>query len=188
VSLLLVGAGGHARAIVETLAAAKNPVDVYVDPQPSDWLRARHLRSDDDTDALSKERFVVGFGGMSPDQLSRRHAVFRRYRERGWTPRTVIHSSAIISERAEIGDGCIILALAVVQPAARLAEAVIVNTGAMVEHDSSVGAGSHIAPGAIVLGGCTIGEACMIGAGAIVLPGAKVADGTLVPSGARYPK
>ncbi len=187
-SMLLVGAGGHARAIVEALAAANSPVDTYVDPQPSRWLEAHHLRYDEEAEALLKEGFVLGFGGVSPEQLSRRYTVFRGYRERGWKPRTVVHSSAIVSASAGIGDGCIVLALAVVQPAARLAEAVIVNTGAMVEHDSSVGAGSHIAPGAIVLGDCTVGAACMIGAGAIVLQGATVPDGTLVPAGARYPK
>jgi len=187
-SLLLVGAGGHARAIAETLAAMRHPVDCYVDPQPRDWLDARHLASDDEAEVLPADDFVLGVGGMSPDDLSRRHKLFRRYCERGWKPRSVIHPSAVISTTAEIGGGCTILACTVVQPAVRLGEAVIVNTGAIVEHDSSVGDGSHVAPGAIVLGGCTVGAACMIGAGALVLPGAMVPDGTLVAAGARYPK
>jgi sugar O-acyltransferase (sialic acid O-acetyltransferase NeuD family) len=188
VTLLLVGAGGHARAIAEALAAAQSPIDTYVDPQPSTWLKAQHLRSDAEAEALPAEGFVLGVGGMSPDQLSRRHALFRAYRKRGWTPRTVIHASAIVSAGSEIGEGCIVLAQAVIQPAARLGEAVIVNTAAVVEHDSSVGDGTHVAPGAIVLGGCKVGAACMIGAGALVLPGAQVPDGTLVPAGGRYPK
>lgn len=187
-SLLLVGAGGHARAVAEALAAAQSPVDAYVDPQPNNWLKARHLRSDAEAEALPAQRFVLGVGGMAPEQLSRRHALFRAYRKRGWTPCTVIHASAVISPQAEIGAGCIILAQAIVQPAAKLGEAVIVNTAAIVEHDSSVGDGTHVAPGAIVLGGCKVGAACMIGAGALVLPGAQVPDGTLIPTGGRYPK
>jgi sugar O-acyltransferase (sialic acid O-acetyltransferase NeuD family) len=188
VSLLLVGAGGHARAIAEALAVAQSPVDTYVDPQPSKWLNARHFRSESEAEALPAERFVLGVGGMSPEQLTRRHELFRAYRARGWTPHSVIHASAVISAQSEIGDGCIILARAVIQPATQLGEAVIVNTGAIVEHDSRIGAGAHVAPGAIVLGGCKVGEECMIGAGALVLPGAEVPDRTLVPAGTRYPK
>ena len=188
VSLLLVGAGGHARMIVETLAAMQNPVDLYVDPRRSAWLDARHVSSDEEAEALPAGDFVLGVGGMTPEQLSRRHALYRAYRGRGFAPRTVIHASAVISAHSEIGEGCIVLARAVVQPAARLGEAVIVNTGAIVEHDSSVGDGTHVAPGAIVLGGCAVGAECMIGAGALVLPGAQVPDRTLVPAGARFPK
>jgi sugar O-acyltransferase (sialic acid O-acetyltransferase NeuD family) len=187
-SLLLIGAGGHARAIVEVLTAAQNPVDVYVDPKASDWLNARRLASESDAEAISPSKFVLGLGGMSPDQLSRRLALFSSYLNRGWLPRSVIHDSAVISKRATIGDGCVVLAGTVVQPAARLGDAVIVNTGAIVEHDSSVGDGTHVAPGAIVLGGCNIGKTCLIGAGAIILPGAHVPDSTLVQAGARYPK
>jgi len=188
VSLLLVGAGGHARAIAEVLAAARDPVESYVDPRPSNWLNVHHIRSDSEVEALPAESLVLGVGGMSPEQLTRRHELFHSYRRHGWTPRTVIHASAVISAQCEIGVGCIILAGAVIQPATQLGEAVIVNTGAIVEHDSSVGAGSHVAPGAIVLGGCRVGAECMIGAGALVLPGAEVPDRTLVPAGGRYPK
>lgn len=186
-SLLLVGAGGHARAIAEALAATQSPIDSYVDPRPNSWLNARYLSSDAETETLPSEYFVLGIGGTSPEQLARRHAIFLRYRERGWTPRTVIHSTAVISMQTQMGEGCIILARAVIQPATRLGEAVIVNTGAIVEHNSSVGVGSHVAPGAIVLGGCKVGAACMIGAGALVLAGAEVPDRTLVPAGGRYP-
>lgn len=187
-SLLLVGAGGHARAIAEILVAEKDPVESYVDPRPCEWLKARHLRTDDETEALPKQGFVLGVGGTTPDQLSKRLVLFRRYREKGWIPRTVIHASAVVSRHAEIGEGCAILARAVIQPAAKLGEAVIINTGAIVEHDCRVGDGAHVAPGAIVLGGCTVGMSCMIGAGAVVLPGANVPDSTLVAAGTRYPK
>lgn len=187
-SLLLVGAGGHARAIAEALAAGESPIDAYVDPRPSDWLKARHVGSDGEAETLPAQGFVLGVGGVSPEDLSRRHALYRRYRERGWRPCTVVHPTAVVSAHARIGEGSVILAGAIVQPGAVLEEAVIVNTGAIVEHDSAVGAGAHIAPGAIALGGCAIGAACMIGAGAVVLPDASVPDRTLVPAGERFPQ
>ncbi len=187
-NLLLVGAGGHARAIVEALTVARCPIESYVDPRPNDWLKARHLCSDAEAEALPVERFVLGVGGLAPEQLLKRLALFRNYRARGWMSHTVIHGSAVISKDSKFGEGCIILARAVIQPAVELGDAVIINTAAVIEHDSSVGTGTHVAPGAIILGGCKVGEACMIGAGALVLPGARVPDATLVPAGGRYPR
>ena len=186
-SLLLVGAGGHARAIAEALSAQGSPVEAYVDSRVVDWVRAQHFESDAEAEGLLPDAFVVGIGGVSPATLSRRLELFHRYAKRGWTARTVVHPAAFVSAHAEVGAGNTILARAVIQPAVRLAEAVIVNTGAIVEHDSRVGAGSHVAPGAIVLGGCTVGACCMIGAGAVILPGATVPDETLVPARRRYP-
>jgi sugar O-acyltransferase (sialic acid O-acetyltransferase NeuD family) len=187
-TLLLVGAGGHARAIAEMLTAAHSRIDGYVDPRANDWLEARHLPSEADVEGVPGGQFVLGVGGISLEQLSRRLALFRTYVEHGWKPRSVFHGSAVVSEHAAIGEGCTVLARTVVQPAVRLGVAVIVNTGAIVEHDSTIGDGSHLAPGAIVLGGCKIGATCMIGAGAIVLPGAHVPDQTLVQAGCRFPK
>ncbi len=185
--LVLIGAGGHARAIVESLVAQGAPVDAYVDPRPCDWLDAPHIELDAAADDGGTGAFVLGIGAVSPSGLARRLDLFRRYAGRGWTPRAAIHAAAFVSAGAAVGAGCIVLARAVVQPAVCLGDAVIVNTGAIVEHDSVVGDGSHVAPGAIVLGGCTVGASCMIGAGAVVLPGATVPDSTLVEAGSRYP-
>ena len=57
VSLLLVGAGGHARAIAEALAAAQSPVDTYVDPQPARGSMRAIVRSDERSRSAAGGRF-----------------------------------------------------------------------------------------------------------------------------------
>jgi sugar O-acyltransferase (sialic acid O-acetyltransferase NeuD family) len=188
VNFVLVGAGGHAKAVYEAITAAGDAVVAYADPRPAAWLSAHHLEDD-----ASAPRFdpaaaaAIGIGGATPTALAARLAVLDGYLEVGRPEHAVVHASAWVSETAELGPGVIVLAGAVVQPSARLARGAIVNTRAVVEHDSAVGAGSHVAPGAIVLGGCTVGERVMIGAGAVVLPGSVVADDTLIPAASRFP-
>ncbi len=182
---LLIGAGGHAKAVVEAARASLGGVSAYADPKPADWLDAAQI-DDDDSAGAGDMPVILGLGGVTAEHLEKRLALLRRYLGRGHAAPVVRHPAAYISAAAELGAGSIVLGGAVVQPGAVLGEGVIVNTRAVVEHDTAIGAGAHIAPGAIVLGGCRIGDCAMIGAGAVVLPGAVVGDGELVPALARH--
>jgi len=177
--ILLVGAGGHAKAIVEALES--HALMAYVDSAAAPWLAAQRI--DDDETALQSAEpasFVLGVGGVTSDALKCRFSLFERYLASGRTAPPVRHPAAHVSPSAQIEEGAIILAGAVVQPGAVIGRAAIVNSGAIVEHDSHLGAGSHLAPRAVLLGGVTVGRCAMIGAGAIVLPQVEVGDGELL--------
>lgn len=178
-NVVLVGAGGHAKAICEAISAAGGSVSAYVAPEPASWLTARHIAEDAAANPDDGEA-VLGIGGVEPEALARRLALLDQYLERGFAASPVRHQAAQVSPSAVLEPGVVVLAGAVVQPGARIGRGAIINSNALVEHDSSIGAGSHVAPGAIVLGDCRVGDCCMIGAGAVVLQGARVPDRTLV--------
>ena len=178
---LLIGAGGHAKAIVESLAAQKLSLIAYIDPRSADWLTVRHL--------VSEERYegpacaaIIGFGGVTPQQLKRRFDVTAAWADRGFSLPSVVHPAAVVSASARIGDAAQILAGAIVQPGAVVGRGVIVNSGAIVEHDALIEKGAHIAPGAVILGGAKVGSYCMVGARAVVLPGNVLPDNSLLPA------
>jgi sugar O-acyltransferase (sialic acid O-acetyltransferase NeuD family) len=185
VKVVLVGAGGHAKAVIEGLQAQGADIVGYVDRRKADWLRVRQYERDEefsDQDAA----VVIGLGGVTPDELSRRAALAAAWKLRGFRLPAVVHPNAIVSRSAQIGEGAQVLAGAIVQPDARVGDAVIVNTGAIVEHDATIGGGSHVAPGAKILGAATVGQSCMIGAGAVVLPMTCVPDRSLVAAATRW--
>jgi len=188
-SILLVGAGGHAKGVVEVLTLCSQSIAAYADPIKADWLDASWCQDVPTWTKLNgHDRFVMGIGGVAPDKLQKRLAIFDDICDQGLSPVTAIHPRANVSADADIQDGAIIMTGAIVQPGAIIGRGAIINTGAIIEHDSVVGAGSHVAPGAIVLGQCHIGDACMVGAGAVVLQGNTVEMGTLVKAVSRYPK
>lgn len=182
---LLIGAGGHAKAVVEAAEATVGTVVAYVDPRPADWLKAVRLSSDAEVTA-SGIPVVIGIGGVTAAQLKNRLALLDAYLGREHRAPAIVHPSAHVSAAARLEDGAIILAGAVVQPGAVIGRGAIVNTRAVAEHDSIIGAGAHVAPGAVVLGGCRIGRCAMIGAGAVVLPATVVDDEALVPALTRH--
>ena len=188
-NLVLIGAGGHAKAVCEAIAASDNVLCAYADPRPAAWLDIEHFDDESETDKLDPATgVVIGIGGVTTEALEARLRILDHFIEAGRPTPAIVHQAACVSPSAELGPGVIILAGAVVQPAAKLGRGAIVNTRAVVEHDSAIGAGSHIAPGAMVLGGCRVGDRAMVGAGAVVLPGSEVPDASLVPALKRYPQ
>lgn len=179
--ILLVGAGGHSKAIVEALGGGA--LAAYVDDSPVAWLEVARI-ADDETALQSAlpENFVMGLGGESPAALDRRYALFEKYVGSGRAAPPLCHPTARVSPSAEIGAGAIILAGAIVQPGATIGRAAIVNTGAIIEHDSKLGTGSHLAPGAMLLGEVAVGRCSMVGANAVVLPQSEIGDRELVPA------
>ncbi len=184
---LLVGAGGHAKLLVEILIELGETVDAYVDPVARDWQTARHISDDDSAITLDPGALVLGLGGYKTPYLCKRLDLFQVYLDKGWNAPPIIHPSATVSPSSTLGEGVCVLAGAVIQPHAVIGDAVIINTRAVVEHDSAIGSGTHVAPGAIVLGDCRVGSTCMIGSGSIILQGVKVPDNTLVKALERYP-
>jgi sugar O-acyltransferase (sialic acid O-acetyltransferase NeuD family) len=187
--LLLVGAGGHARNVFESLIGAGHELAGYVDPRPCAWLPPPRWAGDAEAEgALPDAGIAMGIGGVTPAQLETRLALLDRYCKKGRIAPPIGHPRAVVSPGAEFGAGALIMAGAVVQAGCRIGRGALINTGAVVEHDSVVGEGAHVAPGAIVLGVVEIGPCAMVGAGAVILPGAQVPRATLVKAGCVYPE
>ena len=103
---------------------------------------------------------------------------------KGFAFATLMHPSAVVSKRTEVGEGCILNAACVVGTHSVLGAHVIVNRGALIGHHTTIGRCSSIQPGANVAGACSIGEAAYIGMGAIVLDHINVGAHAVVGAGA----
>jgi len=179
--LILIGAGGHAKVVLDALASHGKTITHYVDTNTPDWLSAKAM-SEEELQALLPQspECIMGFVGLSVDALSRRLAMLRAYQAQGARFPVITHTSAIISPHAKIAAGAQVMAASVINAYATIAEGVVINTAATVEHDTTIRAGSHIAPRAVVLGGASIGECCFIGSNAVVIQEANVPSQTFV--------
>lgn len=183
--VLILGAGGHGRVVLEALRSVGVEA-AFLDGA----LRGRRIDGakveggDERLDAASHKRAILAVGiGASPDVAPRR-AVYEAARARGFRFPPVVAASAVVSKLARLEDGAQVLTRAVVHPGALVGVNAVVNTGAIVEHDAVVGAHAFIAPGAVLLGACRIGAGAFIGAGAVVLPEITVGTGAVVGAGA----
>lgn len=183
--VVILGAGGHARVLLETLRACGVPVLGFIAPsaEGSRLGDVAWLGSDDGlTDLGDDVEIVNGVGSVGP--VVRRVAAYESASALGLRFRTVVHPRAFVDSTAELADGVQVLAGAIVGAGARIGADVIINTGAIVEHDSQVGAHSHIASGALLAGDVSIGESTHVGLGARVIQGISVASSSVVGAGA----
>ena len=183
-----LGAGGHAKGLIEILAAGGQwEVVGLLDPNPTrtSFHGVIVLGDDAELPRLAKreiEHFFVGVGGGVDTNLRRR--VFERGEKAGLKAIAIVHPTASVSPSVAFGQGVCILAAAVVGADVNIGENVLINSGAIVEHDSVIGDHVHLTIGARVAGGCRIGRSALIGAGATILPGISVGDEAIVGAGA----
>lgn len=193
-SLIILGAGGHAKILIEALRAQGNRDSLAaLDSNQEIWgrklLGVPVLGGDDLLSNLvmdGLQRFVVGLGGVRNNQP--RKELYQKARSLGLGPVTVIHPSAVISPSAELGPGCQVLPGAVINAEATLGTNVIVNTRAVVEHDCRLGSHVHVASGAVICSGCTLGEGVHVGASAVVRQLISIGKWSTVGAGAAVVK
>lgn len=183
-TLVMLGAGGHARVV---LAACNGAVTGCITPAAPDTLwpaTIPWLGGDAALDELDPQavRLVNGIGSIGRPDL--RHRVFEAARTRGFGFAPAIHPAAYVSPEATPGPDSQIMAGAVLQTGVRLGENCIVNSGAVIDHDCVIGDHSHIAPGVTLSGGVTLGAGCHIGTGATVIQGITIGAGAVIAAGA----
>lgn len=186
--VIVIGAGGHARVVIEALLEMGITPIGATDANTSrvgETLLGIEILGDDhalEQHPPSQVDLVMGIGSTQVGLF--RKELFQIFKNRGYRFAGVRHPSAVISRETTIGEGAQIMAGAIIQPGCTISQGVIVNTGARVDHDSFIGSFSHIAPGVILAGNVQVGDNCHVGCGALVLQNIRIGDGATVGLGA----
>lgn len=189
--LVIVGTGGLARELHELIedinAAARVPVwDVlgWLDSNAATHGKRVHdLPVLGDLDWLKSNAdasVVIGIGAPPA-----RRKVAERIRALGHTRfATLIHPTAVIGRRVEIGEGTVICANVTTTTDYKIGRHVLINIMATVAHDDVLHDYVTIAPAAVISGNVTIGEGTDLGTNATVNQGVEIGAWSIVGSGA----
>lgn len=182
--VILLGAGGHAKVVIEILRAAGETVAGLLDADstPREVLSAPVIGDDGQLPQLYAAGHRRAFVALGANGLRRRLA--GDLQSLGFELVNAISPAAKVSPSARLGRGVAIMPGAVVNAQAQIGDCAIINSGAVVEHDCRVGAGAHIGPGAVLAGSCQVGEEALVGAGACVIPDRKIGAGAVIGAGA----
>ena len=183
--LVILGAGGHGRALIELVrdlpgldlvglvdAAPRGPAMLGV-PVLGDEAVLPGLRADG-----------VGLACIAIGDATARLAAAARLEALGFALPALLHPSVLRARSAVVGAGAVVLPRAVLGALAEVGRLAIVNTGAIVEHDAVVGEAAHIGPGAVLAGGVRVGARALVGAGAACRPHVTIGADAVVGTGA----
>lgn len=174
--MILYGASGHAKVIIEILeASGEQAITLWDDVvKPPLWQYPVVLPGTVD----GREEMIVSVG------INRvRRDIADRYAGQVHFGRAV-HPRSTVSPRAAIGEGSVVMAGVSINADTTIGRHCIINTNASVDHDCRIGDYVHVSPNASLCGGVRVEEGAHIGAGATLIPGVQVGKWSTVGAGA----
>lgn len=182
---VLIGAGGHAKVIIDILKLNNQDIKGVIDDnqEKSTFLDYPILGKVKDIPSLIKEDpeilFIISIGSNFI-----RKEIANKLEGIGASFGTAIHPSAIISSSVEIGNGTVVMPNSIINAGAKIGEHCIINSSSVVEHECELKDFVHISPGAMLAGNVKVGEGTHIGIGASVIQNINIGSNTIVGAGA----
>ncbi|KRD62186.1 MULTISPECIES: acetyltransferase [unclassified Ensifer] len=182
--MLIVGAGGHAKVVIEIARARGFEPACCTDanPTPRTVLSVPVIGGDEQLEAIFASGIRLAVVALGDNAL--RVRLSRQLLDMGYALPALVSPGALVSGSASVGRSSVVMSGAVINAETIIGDFAIINTNASVDHDCSVGHGAHIAPAAAVTGAVRIGECAFIGAGAILLPNISVGSSAIIGAGA----
>lgn len=184
--LLIVGAGGHARAVL-SVARAMGCWEIAgildrVRPLGAEQISGVNVigNTSDAAELLAKG---VRYAAIAIGDNAERASLQASLVAIGFNLPLLRHPSSLMEDYATAGDGTVICAGAIVCTGVQLGRGVIVNSGAIVDHESKVGDFVHVAPGCRIAGRVKIGSYTMLGIGSCVRDKVSIGANTVVGAG-----
>ena len=179
-NLVIIGASGHGKVIVD-IAEKNGYTDiVFLDDNPTAESCGNYKVIGECKDALSYKHadFIVAIGNPKI-----RRKIQSKLIEMGLHIVSLIHPAAVIAPNVKIGVGTVVMAGAVVNPYTEVGQGCIINTCASVDHDSQIGDYVHVSIGAHVAGTVIIGDDTWIGAGATISNNIEIVADCMIGAG-----
>ena len=168
-NICILGAGGHAKVIIDILHEMNKVKKTYdqlliFDDDSTTFgktiLGHPIVGRISDAHMYSESEYVIAIGNnkirekVSKD-FEKRYIVIR-------------HPKSIVANDVEIGEGTVIMAGAVINSGTYIGKHCIINTMASVDHDTKIQDYVHLSPGVHMGGGVGIGQRSWIGVGASI--------------------
>jgi len=185
--IVIVGAGGHGRVVLDILQrAGQHRVCGFIDSNPELWGRR--------VDGVP----VLGGPDLLPELPARGitgaivaigdNGVRRQFADLidsvGLQLVNAIHPSANLARTVTLGRNVVIAAGALVCAHCQIGDSVILNTGCIVDHESMIGTAAHICPGVKLAGHVTVESGAFVGIGATVIQNIRIGYDAVVGAGA----
>ena len=181
--LVIIGANGHGKVVADIALATgqyKEIVFLCNFEKKTECMGYPIVGKNEDASRFIAEAdFFVAIG-----ESEIRRNLMEELIGQGAHMATLVHPSAVIGSRVEIGAGTVVMPGVIINAEARIGKGCILNTGSSVDHGCVLDDYTHVAVGAHLCGLVSVGMHTWIGAGAIVINGVHVCKDCIIGAGA----
>ncbi len=176
--LYVYGASGHGKVVIEIIEALGKKVLMVFDDDECITRLLDYPVHPIDKESTNKDISVIF--AIGNNETRKKLAESNGF----LVTEPLIHPSAIVSHRATLKKGTVVMPGAIVNSQAEVGQHCIINSGAVVEHDCMLGDYVHISPNAALAGDVKVGEGTQIGIGAQVIQGITIGKWCTIGAGA----
>lgn len=176
-SLVLYGAGGHARVIYDIILSNNMLLEYLVDDVPSGEF-FHHLEVfTPKAELLKDKKLIIAIGdGKAREKVACKIKDLCNFE-------TLIHYSAFVSRFSDLGEGTVVMPQACVNAEVKIGKHCIINTASVIEHDCLIEDYVHISPSVTLAGNITIKKRAQIGIGTRIIQGVTVGEDAIIGAG-----
>lgn len=176
-SMVLYGAGGHAKVIYDIILSNNLLLEYLVDDNPPSSF-FHHLEVFMPSEDLLKDRKVI----IAVGNAIAREKIVNKVSDI-CSFETLIHHSSFVSRFSELGDGTVVMPLVCVNAEVKIGKHCIINTGCVIEHECVIEDYVHLSPSVTLAGNITIKKGAQIGIGTRIIPGVTIGENAIVGAG-----
>ncbi len=187
-NVIIIGAGGQARVIIDILKSQTNKfikIVGIIDKKIKENETVHNLPilgNLEEIDNIITTRNIRGVAiGVGDNRI--RADYYQKMKNKGLELINAIHPSASIAESVKMGDGNVICREAVICTDVDIGNNTIINTGAIIEHECQLKDHTHIAPGVNIAGRVIIDEGSFIGIGSTIIEKIHIGKSSIVGAG-----
>ena len=178
-SLIIIGAGGHAISVTNVALSCGYSVTAYVDDNKSGTtiLDVPVISTEFCYSLYTHHNYFVAIG--KNDTRERVVNKLKMVMPNAQFP-SLIHQSSVIGISSKVGEGTVVMPKANVGPNSSVGAFCIINTSSSIDHDCYVKGFASLAPGVITGGNVKIGLRSAISIGTTIKHGVSIGDDTVV--------
>jgi len=186
--ILLIGAGGHCKVILDLLAQVKSYEAAGIidlkERLGSEVFGTSIIGTDADLLRFFKSGIkycFISVGSIGNSRL--RIKLYNSAKRSGFLFPNLISPDAKVSSHVILGEGNYIAPGVIINAGTQIGSNSILNTGVIIEHDCKIGDFVHLSPGSILSGGVNIGNGSHIGTGSVIIQNVQIGEKTIIGSG-----
>ena len=178
--LVLIGAGGHAKSVVDSINVFDYKLCGFIDENK----KGTHIGLPifgvkiEDIPNYKEYSYFISIGDVGYRKLW-----FDKIMKQGLNIVNIIDSSAIISSSVKMGVGNFVGKMAVINADAEIGNNNVINTKALIEHECKIGNHNHLSTNSVINGNVIIEDNVFMGSSSVCNGQLKIKHDAIIGSG-----